>query len=92
MMGTALGKLAFAAVAVQLGMAHGLDLRGAVMQRLEETTGLTSSVEIGKQVLELALVHLDELIKDADGKPNPRVTCTAGHDYAANYVATVLKN
>ena len=30
------------------------------------------------------------LLKDASGKPNPRVTCTAGADYAATLIATQL--
>ena len=43
--------------------------------------------DFGKRVLH----HLDALVKDVQGGPNPRVACTAGAEHAANYIAGALK-
>lgn len=40
---------------------------------------------------DLTYQHLVEITKDVDGHPNPRLTCTEGHAYAAQYVSSQME-
>lgn len=60
------------------------------IRQLQESSGGSSDDLNLSPLASSAYKHLLELLLDADGNPNPRVTCTTGYQHATTYVANQL--